>query len=117
MEVEYLGFGEIDVSGERYEHDVVIENGRARKRDKKPSKGYRNDMGHTPLSAEEDIPWSAPRLVIGTGADGRLPVMAEVRDLAAERGVEVISMPTAEACRLLQGLEPHEAAAVLHVTC
>jgi hypothetical protein len=37
-------------------------------------------------------------LVIGTGADGRLPVMPEVRDLAEARGVELIELPTIEAC-------------------
>lgn len=117
MEVEYPGFGAVVVNGERYEHDVVLENGQVRKRHKKPSRKFRTETGHTPLSAEEDLPWSAPRLVIGTGADGRLPVMAEVLDLAAERGVDVTSMPTDEACRLLRGLETHEASAVLHVTC
>ena len=41
--------------------------------------------GHTPLSAAEDIPWQCRRLVIGTGADGALPVMKEVHEQARRR--------------------------------
>ena len=39
-----------------YEHDVIIEGGEIRKRKKKPSKRFRDDSGHTPLSIEEKIP-------------------------------------------------------------
>jgi hypothetical protein len=41
-------------------------------------------------------------------------------DLLAEarrRGVEVRALPTADACRLLAGLDPDDVHAVLHVTC
>ncbi len=41
---------------------------------RKPSKKFREDFGHTPLSVEEEIPWKCRQLVIGTGAYGRLPV-------------------------------------------
>jgi hypothetical protein len=115
--VEYPRFGEIIVAGVRFDHDVIVERGRARCRKKGPSKAYRGRFGHTPLSADEEIPWSAGRLVIGTGADGRLPVMREVRDLAEARGVEVVELPTAEACRSLRSARPKEVNAILHVTC
>ena len=39
-----------------------------RKRKKKPSKPYRDEFGHTPLSADEELPWGGGRLIIGTGA-------------------------------------------------
>jgi hypothetical protein len=38
MEVRLLGFGAIEVDGLKYEHDIVIDGGEARKRKKKPSK-------------------------------------------------------------------------------
>jgi hypothetical protein len=69
------------------------------------------------LSADEPIPWSAPKLVIGTGPNGRLPVMHEVRDLAATRGMELVELPTAEACQLLRSVRAEEASAIVHVTC
>jgi hypothetical protein len=56
-------------------------------------------------------------LIIGTGADGRLPIMAEVYELAASRNVEIVALPTETACRLIADLEPGEVNAVLHVTC
>ncbi len=117
MEVEYPGFGAIVVAGERFDHDVVIEAGRVRRRRKGPSKRYRDQFGHTPLSIDEDIPWSGSRLVVGTGADGRLPVMPEVWAEAEVRGVELVAMPTAEACSLLRSIDAPGVNAVLHVTC
>ncbi|MDQ3781692.1 MAG: hypothetical protein M3349_01985 [Actinomycetota bacterium] len=117
MDVEFFRFGEIVLAGRRFDHDVVVEGGRTGRRNKGPSKAYRDRFGHTPLSADEEIPWSAPRLVIGTGADGRLPVMQEVRHLAEARGVELVELPTIEACRLLRSTPRQEVNAILHVTC
>ena len=115
VDVEYPGFGTIVVDGERFEHDVVLEGGAVRARDKRPSKQFKD--GHTPLSVAEDIPWSGRRLVVGSGHSGSLPVMSEVHDEAKRRGVELVVMPTAEACALLRGLDPADVNAILHVTC
>ena len=117
MDVEYPGFGVIVVDGERYEHDVVIEAGRVRRRDKRPSREYRARYGHTPLSSAEDLPWAGPRLYIGTGASGRLPIMMEVWAEAEARDVELLVLPTAEVCDLLSSTDPAAVNAVLHVTC
>jgi hypothetical protein len=78
MDVRLLGFGSIEVEGRAYEHDIVIDRGAVRKRSKKPSKPYRDRFGHTPLSADEELPWGGRRLIIGTGAYGSLPIMPEV---------------------------------------
>lgn len=117
MDISYPGFGTIVVEGTRFEHDVVVEGGRVRPRDKKPSKKHKSALHHTPLSIAEEIPWSPPRLVIGTGASGRLPIMPEVWKEAETRGIELIAVPTVEACRLLGPLEPGNVYAILHVTC
>ena len=74
MEVRFLGFGSIEVEGREYGHDIVIDRGAVRKRSKKPSKPYRDTFGHTPLSVAEEIPWGGPRLIIGTGTHGALPM-------------------------------------------
>lgn len=117
MDVRYPGFGTILVAGERYDHDVVIEDGMVRPRDKKPSKPLKAQTGHTPLSAAESIPWSKPKLVIGSGYSGRLPILPEVEEEARSRQVDLVVAPTAEACRILAELDASEANAVLHVTC
>jgi hypothetical protein len=116
MRIDQFSFGSIRIDGVIYEHDVVITRGRVQKRKKKLSKPFRDAFGHTPLSIEENIPWDCRRLVVGTGADGRLPVMDEVRHEADRREVELLTLPTSEAIRALQG-EPKHTNAVLHVTC
>ncbi|HSM32612.1 MAG TPA: MTH938/NDUFAF3 family protein [Anaerolineae bacterium] len=117
MHAQLRAFGVLEIDGRRYEHDVVIEKGRVRKRKKGPSRAHRQGYGHTPLSADEAIPWSAPRLIIGTGASGQLPIMPAVYAQAERRGVDVIAEPTASACERLRDLDPASYAAILHVTC
>src|SRR6266481_2726931 len=68
MKARLVKFGEIEVEGKRYTHDVVIDGGKVRKRKKGPSKQFREKFGHTPLSAGERIPWGGKRLIVGTGA-------------------------------------------------
>ena len=117
MDVEYPGFGAIVIDGQRYDRDMIVEQGRVRPRKKGPSKAKRGEYGHTPLTAGEDLPWSGPRLIIGTGANGRLPVPPDVYDEAASRGIELVTLPTSEACELLRSIDGDEVSAVLHVTC
>ena len=117
MEVRLLGFGSIEVDGQEYDHDIVIEGGRIRKRKKKASKPYREEYGHTPVSTDEDLPWGGRSLIIGTGIYGSLPIMPEVTEEAGRRSVELTTVPTEQACRLITGLDPEEVHAVLHVTC
>src|SRR5438445_7296988 len=62
-----FGFGSLRIGKTTYEHDLIIDRGKIRKRKKKPSKKFREEFGHTPLSVEEEIPWKCQRLVIGTG--------------------------------------------------
>ena len=91
--------------------------GAVRRRKKRPSKVYRDRHGHTPLSPDEAIPWSAGLLIIGTGVSGRLPIMPELYEEARRRGVEVAAELTDVACRLLSAADPEDVVAVLHVTC
>jgi hypothetical protein len=117
VDVEYPGFGAIVINGQRFDHDMVVEHGTLRPRKKGPSKAWRGEYGHTPLTAAEDLPWSGSRLIVGTGASGRLPVAPEVLEEAAARGVELVALPTSEACELLRSIEGDQISAVLHVTC
>ncbi len=111
-----FSFGVIHIDGETYESDVVIDRGKIRKRKKGPSKAFRDDFGHTPLSAAEDIPWHCKRLVVGTGAHGSLPVMDEVEAEARSRGVKLVAVPTTEAIAMLRK-GAQDTNAILHITC
>ena len=116
MRFEDFSFGSILIDGVNYEHDVVIDRGAILKRKKKPSKKFRDDFGHTPLSAEEKIPWKCRRLIIGTGAYGRLPVMKEVEREAKQRKIKLQVQPTREAMDALNQ-SAEDTNAILHVTC
>jgi hypothetical protein len=116
MRIKHFSFGSIEIDGRTYTHDVVIDRGKVRKRQKNASKIYRDSYGHTPLSAEEPIPWSCRQLVIGTGAVGALPVMEAVEAEAQRRDVELVMVPTRRAIELLGG-DTSSTNAILHVTC
>jgi hypothetical protein len=109
-------FGSVRVDGVTYDHDLIIDRGKIRKRKKGASRKFRSGYGHTPLSAAEDIPWRCRRLVIGTGADGALPVMKEVHEQARRCEVDLVILPTAKAISLL-AKTTKDANAILHLTC
>jgi hypothetical protein len=119
MRVRLVRFGEIEVGGASFACDVVVDRGEVRKRRKGPSRARRDRYGHTPLTAAEEIPWGPPgsRLVVGTGADGMLPIDPDVAAEAERHGVEIVALPTEEACALLADVPSREARAILHVTC
>lgn len=108
--------GRIKIDGEKYTRDLIVDRGEVRKRKKKPSREYREQFGHTPVSLKEEIPWECKRLVIGTGMEGRLPVMPEVSAEAQRRGVELVMCLTPDAVQLLKE-NPPETNAILHVSC
>lgn len=118
LNVRFSGysFGSVRVNGVTYEHDLIIDRGKIRKRKKGPSRKFRGAYGHTPLSAAEDIPWRCRRLVIGSGAGGALPVLQEVRDQARRRDVDLVILPTAQAIGVL-AKTTKDTNAILHLTC
>jgi hypothetical protein len=116
LSVRFSGysFGSVRVDGVTYDHDLIIDRGKIRKRKKDASRQFRGAYGHTPLSAAEDILWRCRRLVIGTGARSALPVMDDVREQARRRGVDLVILPTAEAISVLTTKDTN---AILHLTC
>ena len=108
MRFQKFSFGVIRIDGVTYEHDVVIYRAEVRKRKKKPSKKFRAEFGHTPISVEEKIPWRCRRLIIGTGT-GALSVMDDVKREAKRRKIKPA----------IEELKKEAAAtnAILHVTC
>jgi hypothetical protein len=115
MRFEAFSFGSIRIDGITYEHDVVIDRGRIHKRSKRPSRKFREEFGHTPLSMEEVIPWKCRRLVIGTGTGG-LQVIEQVKGEAKRRKIKMLILPTVEAIEELKQ-HPVDTNAIRHVTC
>jgi len=54
--------------------------------------------------------------VIGTGADGDLPLMKEVHELARRREVDLVILPMAQAISVL-AKPTKDTNAILHLTC
>ena len=111
-------FGWLEISGTRYDHDIVIHtNGTVSKRKKKLSKPYAGEYGHTPLASGElaFLERERPAVVyIGTGQYGDLPLTPDTIALLEAYGPVV--KPTPDLLPLLEQ-EQRTYAAVLHVTC
>src|SRR5256884_3337392 len=104
------------MSGVTYDPVLIITGVKTRRGKKAASRQFRSAYGHTPLSAAEDIPWRCRRLVIGTGANGALPVMNDVHEQARRRKVDLVIMPTAQAISAL-AKTTKDTNAILHLTC
>ena len=59
MRVSDYSFGSVRVDGVTYDHDLIIDRGKIRKRKKAASKKFRGEYGHTPLSIAEKTPANA----------------------------------------------------------
>src|SRR5437764_12253076 len=116
MRVDRFSFGSIRIDGKIYENDVVLDRGKVRKRKKKASKPFRDRFGHTPLSTEENIPWKCATLVVGTGAEGSLPVMPEAEREARRRRAALGAGPTEKAIALLK-TSAKRTTPVPHIAC
>jgi hypothetical protein len=114
MIVKSLSFGFIDIDGEVYGKDVIIDNGLVKKRKKAKSKKYSDMFGHTPLSPDENIPWKCSRLIIGTGHSSGLPIMEEIYKIDNRKGVGLLVMSTPEAIKHINDPDTN---LILHLTC
>jgi len=104
MNARWPCFGQIEINGKRFQHEVVIDKGAVRERKKGPSMIWRANFGPTPLSAGEDILWQGP-------------VLPEVFALARRLGVRIVLDKTPAICRQLKNTQDKHINAVLHVTC
>jgi hypothetical protein len=110
--IEGYSFGQLVVDGEEATNDVIVLPGRV------VHNWWRRD-GHALVldDLREVLDELPPRLIVGTGAYGRMrPDPGAVADLR-DRGVEVEALPTDEAVRRYGELDPAGAAAALHLTC
>jgi hypothetical protein len=111
-------FGWIEISGEKYENDVVIHSdGSITKREKKKSKDLKPTYGHTPLSEREleFLPKEKfDALYIGTGHEAALPITPKALEILKK--CNAIILPTPEVIGKIEQ-ERHKFVALIHVTC
>jgi hypothetical protein len=110
--IDDYGFGRIVVDGHEEHADVILLPGRTVTR-------WRRRRGHELVIDDlTDVLSELPeRLVIGTGADGRMHADPAALEQLAVRGVAVELLPTGEAVRRFGELDPRRTAAALHLTC
>jgi hypothetical protein len=110
--IESYTFGRIVVDGREETADVIVLPGRV-------VRNWRRRDGHSLVLADLDavLDELPGRLVLGTGANGRLRPDPVTLELLRQRGVDVEALPTNEAVRRFQELDPAATAAALHLTC
>jgi hypothetical protein len=110
--IEGYRFGHVVVDGQEETADVIVLPDRV-------VTNWRRRDGHGLVLDDLDavLDELPDRLVIGTGADGRLHPDPVTLELLRERGIEVEALPTDEAVRRYAQLNPAETAAALHLTC
>jgi hypothetical protein len=110
--IDGYAFGRVRIDGREETRDVIVLPERV-VRD-----WWRRDGHSLVLEDLEGVLDELPgRLVLGTGAHGRLrPDPATVETLRL-RGVGVEALPTAEAVDRYAELDPRMTAAALHLTC
>jgi len=111
-------FGSITISGELYEHDVLIRlSGKVKKRKKKLSKAVYGTSHKLSLpEAEHIFRPGAERLIIGTGQSGLLDLSDEAAEFFHQKGLTAELLPTPEAIKTYNAAKG-AVMGMFHVTC
>jgi hypothetical protein len=114
MRFEKFSFGSIRIDGVTYEHDVVIDRGKVRKRKKKPSKKFRDAFGDTPLSARRENTLEMPK---APDRHRNRRTAGHERSKAGSKAPEnqIAGASNNQAIKLKEN--PDKTNAILHVTC
>jgi hypothetical protein len=110
--IDDYDFGRIVVDGVEETRDVILLP------DRLVPNWWRHDGHRLVLDDLEAVLDELPeRLVVGTGAYGRMTLDPDALEQLRERGIEVEALPTGEAVRRYDALDPARTAAALHLTC
>ena len=113
MHIDRYEFGCICVDGVEYRKDLILLPDRVvpEWRRRHGHKLSRKDLGAV-VEASPEV------LVVGAGAYRAMRVPEATVAAMAERGIELVAMPTAEACDEFNRIAPTKrTAAALHLTC
>jgi hypothetical protein len=113
MHIERYDFGQIIIDGVAYRQDLLIWPGRIKK-------DWWRKEGH--LLQVDDVAEALAAgievLVVGKGQPGRMEVDQTLAAYLKEKGIDLVAVPTAEACRMINALGgKRRLAAALHLTC
>jgi hypothetical protein len=116
--IDKTKFGSITVSGEKYEHDILIRlNGKVEKRKKKLSKKV---FGTSHIVSLEEAEYiyedGAKRFIIGSGQSGMLELSPEADSFFRQKKCTVELLATPQAIHCWNEAES-PAVGLFHVTC
>jgi len=110
--IESYSFGRIVVDGVYETRDVIVLPDRVVRH------WWRREGHRLVLDDLADVLDELPeRLIVGTGAYGRLVPDTEALERLRARGIEVEALPTGEAVERYLEFDPNQTAAALHLTC
>jgi hypothetical protein len=111
--IESYRFGSATIGGKTYTHDVII-------RPEGVLADWWRKEGHSlcPKDLRDALDPKPDVLVVGCGASGALRVPRDTRRWIVEQGVELLELPTGEACDTYNSLAgTKRVVAGLHLTC
>jgi hypothetical protein len=111
-QIDGYSFGCVTIDGRQETRDVIVLPERV-------VRGWWRKEGHRLVLEDLDGVLDAlpERLLIGTGAHGRMRPDPGTLEALRARGVDVEVLPTAEAVERYAQLDPRTTAAALHLTC
>ena len=112
MRIEGYSFGRVLVDGEEHTKDVIVLPNRV------VGEWWRRDGHSLVIEDLEDVLDELPeRLILGTGAYGRMRPDPSALEQLRAREIEVESLPTPDAVERFGQLDQARTAAALHLTC
>lgn len=124
MKIEDTEFGSITIDGRRYDHDIVIHDGKILKRKKEISRekhGTSHKLSQEEMGEylEEVSSGEVETLIVGTGQYGRLSLQDGTKRLLREKDIEAVELKTPEAINRFEGEGGPEGKklGIFHVTC
>ena len=111
--IDRYEFGKITIDGSIYTKDVILLPSRT------ISNWWRKEGHLLHVSDLQEVMIANPQvLIVGQGAYGRMAIKSEVEDALQSVGIDLISLPTKEACQEYNHISAEQkVAAALHLTC
>jgi len=113
MHIDRYEFGLIVIAGQTFRNDILIWPGRIK------GDWWRKEAHLLQLDDVPEVLAANPQvLVVGQGEPGKMQVDPALAAYLQDRGVELMVLPTREACRVINDLcGVRRLAAALHLTC
>lgn len=111
--IDSYHFGKIVIDGRSYSKDVILLP------DRVISNWWRNEGHKLSMNDLDDVLAAKPQgLIVGQGAYSRMHVPGQIETELQLEGIELIVLPTSEACKKYNQLSGEGIyAAALHLTC